>query len=87
MLWGSILFVSLLSAIILFGSAHLFTDRTNHLCRSFRVNLEISRRRVEKEKIRKMDHTGVLLLILAHSCARISDGVCGGACFNVVTVS
>ena len=35
-LQGSILFVGLLSAIILFGSAHLFIGWTSHLCRSFK---------------------------------------------------
>lgn len=49
----SILFVSLLSAIILFGSAHVFIDWTIHLCRSFKGKLNIYIGRVEKEKLWK----------------------------------
>lgn len=38
----SIIFVGLLSAIILFGSAHLFIHWTNNLCKSFGRNWKIS---------------------------------------------
>lgn len=84
-LQGSILFVSLLSAIILFGSAHLFIHWTNHLCRSFRRNLEFSRRSVVKEKIRKKGQfyaktIGALLIIY------VPSSVCGSFCFSVFTI-
>lgn len=84
-LLGSILFVGLLSAIILFGSAHLFIDWTNNLCRSFRsigrlLGGGLKRERLWNKGLFYRKTVETWLIIFAPS------SLCGGKWFTAVNI-